>query len=188
MQLRKLTYSNYSKGFTVIELLIVIIVIAILATLAIVSYQGIQQKTANTKTLYAARQWAEALHAYKAENDKYPVITGVCLGDNSYPVGYNDSNTGKCYSGGGYAYRSSMASAMQPYFGNNSVPTPDFQAVGTSGGTWFRGLLYDPLDYGNEATLGYVVGGTSTCPSVAGTEYASQETVTGGVYCRATLN
>ncbi len=189
MQLQKLAHSrNSSKGFTVIELLVVIVVIAVLATLAITSYQGIQQKAANSKTLYAARQWATAFREYEAENGIFPQIYGVCLGDDVYPVGYDDSNTGTCYSGGGYDYRAYMASTMAPYLGSNHVPTPDFQAVGTPGETWFRGLLYDGTGTGNEATLGYIVSGTSTCPPIAGTEYKSQETVTGGVYCRAELS
>ncbi len=177
-----------SKGFTIVELLIVIVVIAILATLAIISYQGVQQKTANTKTLYAARQWALAFHEYQAENGVFPQIYGVCLGSNTYPVGYNDSNTGTCYSGGGYAYRSSMTSAVSPYLSSGNLPTPDFQAVGDPGGTWLRGLLYDGTGGGDTATLGYVVQGTTTCPPIAGTEYLSQLDATGGVYCRAQLS
>jgi prepilin-type N-terminal cleavage/methylation domain-containing protein len=40
---------NRSKGFTIIELLIVIVVIAILATLVIVTFTGIQQKARNSQ-------------------------------------------------------------------------------------------------------------------------------------------
>lgn len=187
MNLKKITKSHINKGFTVVELLIVIIVIAVLATLAIISYQGIQQRAANSKTIYAAHQWAVALREYQAENGSFPGVYGVCLGSNTYPVGYNDSNTGTCYSGGGYAYRSSMTSAVAPYLNTGALPTPDFQAVGDSGGTWFRGLLYDGDSGGGYATLGYVVAGTSTCPQIGGAEYMSQATVTGGVYCRAKI-
>ena len=38
-----------SKGFTIVELLIVIVVIAILATLVIVTFTGIQQKARDSK-------------------------------------------------------------------------------------------------------------------------------------------
>jgi general secretion pathway protein G len=40
---------NKSKGFTIVELLIVIVVIGILATLVIVTFTGIQQKARNSQ-------------------------------------------------------------------------------------------------------------------------------------------
>lgn len=41
------------RGFTIVELLIVIVIIAILATVTIVSYNGIQARAKNTKTVSA---------------------------------------------------------------------------------------------------------------------------------------
>ena len=57
---------NKSKGFTIVELLIVIVVIGILATLVIVTFTGIQQKARDSKRktdLNALDSHAEAFYA-----------------------------------------------------------------------------------------------------------------------------
>lgn len=73
-----------NRGFTIVELLIVIVVIAILAAISIVAYNGIQQRAYNTKVISGANQYYKALLEYKAINDSYPSSTG-CLGAN-YPT------------------------------------------------------------------------------------------------------
>lgn len=50
-----------SKGFTIVELLIVIAVLAVLAVIAIVSYSGIQRRSANTLVYKDLRSAAEQL-------------------------------------------------------------------------------------------------------------------------------
>ncbi|MFZ1242596.1 MAG: prepilin-type N-terminal cleavage/methylation domain-containing protein [Candidatus Saccharimonas sp.] len=42
------THHTNKRGFTIVELLIVIVVIAILAAISIVNYNGIQQRVKNT--------------------------------------------------------------------------------------------------------------------------------------------
>jgi len=60
------------KGFTIVELLIVIVVIGILATLVIVTFTGIQQKARNTKRQTDINAIQSHLEAYKAQNGYYP--------------------------------------------------------------------------------------------------------------------
>lgn len=71
------------KGFTIVELLIVIVVIGILAAITIVAYNGIQQRAYNTKVIAGANEYLKVFHEYKAVNSSYPTVTG-CLGAN-YP-------------------------------------------------------------------------------------------------------
>lgn len=73
---------NY-KGFTIVELLIVIVVIGILAAITIVSYNGIQQRARNTQVIAGVQAYNKALRSYHAVNSAYPTATG-CLGAN-YP-------------------------------------------------------------------------------------------------------
>jgi len=61
-----------SKGFTIVELLIVIVVIAILAAITIVAYNGIQQRAHTTSSKTAAENLAKKIEAYNAINNAYP--------------------------------------------------------------------------------------------------------------------
>jgi prepilin-type N-terminal cleavage/methylation domain-containing protein len=66
-----------SKGFTIVELLIVIVVIAILATLVIVTFEGIQQKARDSKRQTDVDALASHLAAYYANNGYYPTVTDL---------------------------------------------------------------------------------------------------------------
>ncbi len=65
---------NRSKGFTIVELLIVIVVIAILATLVIVTFTGIQQKARDSQRQTDINALDSHLEAYYAENGSYPSL------------------------------------------------------------------------------------------------------------------
>jgi general secretion pathway protein G len=62
------------KGFTIVELLIVIVVIGILATLVIVTFSGIQQKARNTKRQTDINAISSHVEAYYASNGYYPTL------------------------------------------------------------------------------------------------------------------
>ena len=69
--------SKDSKGFTIVELLIVIVVIAILATLVIVTFEGIQQKARDSKRQTDVDALASHLAAFYANNGYYPTVTDL---------------------------------------------------------------------------------------------------------------
>lgn len=60
------------KGFTIVELLIVIVVIGILAALVITTYNGIQEKGRNTERQTDLKALQGQLEAYYAQNGSYP--------------------------------------------------------------------------------------------------------------------
>ena len=71
-----------SKGFTIVELLIVVVIIAILAAITLVTYNGIQQRANNAAIIDAASKSLRMIQAYIAANDKYPYTengTYVCI-------------------------------------------------------------------------------------------------------------
>ncbi len=72
MKISKLKNLRNSKGFTIVELLIVIIVIAILATLVITAYNGVQAKARDVKRQVDATSVKNAAQAYYADNGTYP--------------------------------------------------------------------------------------------------------------------
>lgn len=66
-----------NRGFTIVELLIVIVVIGILAALVIVTYNGIQQKARDTERKTDINAIASHMEAYNAQNGRYPTLANV---------------------------------------------------------------------------------------------------------------
>lgn len=62
------------KGFTIVELLIVIVVIGILATLVIVTFTGIQQKARNAQRQTDINAVQSHVEAFYAQNGYYPTL------------------------------------------------------------------------------------------------------------------
>jgi prepilin-type N-terminal cleavage/methylation domain-containing protein len=60
------------KGFTIVELLIVIVVIGILATLVIVTFTGVQKKARDSQRQTDINAVDSHLEAYYASNGHYP--------------------------------------------------------------------------------------------------------------------
>lgn len=65
------------RGFTLVELLIVIIIIGILATLVIVTFTGVQAKARDSKRQTDIGALDSHLEAFFAENSYYPTVTDL---------------------------------------------------------------------------------------------------------------
>ena len=65
------------KGFTIVELLIVIVVIGILATLVIVTFTGIQQKARNSQRQTDINAVASHVEAFYAQHGFYPTAADI---------------------------------------------------------------------------------------------------------------
>ncbi len=70
------------KGFTIVELLIVIVVIGILAALVVNTFSGIQQKARNTERQTDIKAIHGQLEAYYAQENVYPTLAN--LNDDSW--------------------------------------------------------------------------------------------------------
>lgn len=71
------TKTNIQRGFTIVELLIVIVVIAILAAISIVAYNGIQDRGRDSANLSQGKGLAKALEIYRIDNGDYPICGSV---------------------------------------------------------------------------------------------------------------
>jgi prepilin-type N-terminal cleavage/methylation domain-containing protein len=75
--MRSLYRLKQQKGFTIVELLIVIVVIGILATLVIVTFSGIQQRARDTQRQTDINAINGHMEAYYAQNGVYPTLAMI---------------------------------------------------------------------------------------------------------------
>mgnify|MGYP003151340262 CR=1 FL=1 len=172
-------YYQSKKGFTIVELLIVIVVIAILAAISIVAYDGIQERSKNAQTVSALSAWIKGLKLYKVDNGKWP-NGWVCLGD-KYPYGEDGTATSgaQCrQDANSYTVNAGFNSTMSAYMG--SFPNPAHVTASNGSSSWWRGLMY--AYGGGDGTQVYIIavyaGVLSACPVVEG--YSTGAGVTGG--------
>lgn len=94
-----------NKGFTFVELLVVVTIIAVLSSVAIVSFQSTNRNSRDAKRKADLEQVRAALELYRAENGVYPddVSFGSTItdGTNTYlnpvPLDPKDGQTGYGY-------------------------------------------------------------------------------------------
>ena len=72
-----ISLKNRNKGFTIIELLIVIIIIGILALIGVVAYGNVQESARNSKRQSDVSSIHTALEAYYVQNTLYPSLTQI---------------------------------------------------------------------------------------------------------------
>ena len=95
-----------SRGFTIVELLIVIVVIAILAAITIVAYNGIQNRANTSAGAAAANSLVKKLETFNTLNSVYPsycqLVTNSMVPTGAAPVA-PATGLGGCTAGGASA-------------------------------------------------------------------------------------
>ena len=94
-----------SKGFTLVEIMIVVVIIGLLAAMAIPAFQKVRQSSQDKAVLNNARQLAAAADQYYLENGVSSVSQGDLVGASNYvkalntvagetyPIGYTQGVT-----------------------------------------------------------------------------------------------
>jgi prepilin-type N-terminal cleavage/methylation domain-containing protein len=89
-----------SRGFTIVELLIVIVVIAILAAITIVAYNGIQNRAKTSAGQALANTIAKKAEAYNTLNSTYPTycqfVLNVTTVTTNTPPAAGTTGAGSC--------------------------------------------------------------------------------------------
>lgn len=150
------------KGFTIVELLIVIVVIGILAAIVIISYNGIQQRARTSAVTADLVNTYKQLTAYQLDNSAYPTTLAA--------AGINGS--------GGTTFQ---------YTVNNVASPQTFCVTGTNGNVSYKvsESSNTPVSGG---CPGHGVGGVAAITNLA--TNPSFESVTGGynLYNGATIS
>ncbi|MFZ2125881.1 MAG: FISUMP domain-containing protein [Candidatus Saccharimonadales bacterium] len=112
-----------SKGFTIVELLVVIVVIGILAAITIISYTGVSQRAIGASLQSDLASAKKQLQIYQTDNDAYPdeiddcptpAAGNLCI---SQPSGGNDFDN---------------------YLANNTTNPPTFTLDAVNGDVTYR--------------------------------------------------
>ena len=167
-----------NRGFTIVELLIVIVVIAILAAISVVAYNGIQTRAENNKTITAATAYYKAIKLYEIDKNEVPHVGfDSCIGE-GYLWDFTNSASGdnQCrYAGFSYYKIKGTLNAELKAYTNNNLPQPSMQTIG-SATNWVRGVTYTTPAVGGNMTLYVAFKNLSACPTIAGQTSASTNT------------
>jgi len=162
-------WAQKQKGFTIVELLIVIVVIAILAAISVVAYNGIQTRSENTKTVQGVAQYVKVLHSYAATYGNYPVEGAFpCLGPMGTTCARMSGDGSGCLpeSGGdgGAAAQTTFDTEIKKIL--TTLPTVSSQRMNCNG-SMYAGAYYRPST-GTTATIVYFLKGDEACSGIGG--------------------
>ena len=92
-----------NRGFTIVELLIVIVIIAILAAITIVAYNGVTNRANDTAIKSDLSNFARSVYLYEADKGTYPVGGAIqngasSSGDSTTIIGFTFKPTKASYS------------------------------------------------------------------------------------------
>lgn len=141
-----------SKGFTIVELLIVVVVIGILATITIVAYNGIQGRAQAAAVSSSLIQAASKLALYYVDNNNYPATVAAVGIQNStsatFQYTFDNSATPS------YCLIATNGSALYSVTNGNVSPQSGSCNSGNLVGWWrFNGDASDASGNGYNGTL-----------------------------------
>ena len=187
------------RGFTVVEITIVIAIIAILSAVSIAAYSGTQEKARQAKIATTVKSYANAISTYRSSNGYWPPSTArttgiaACIGDSSsYSSTYGYLTPGVCSTLTGASVSTDFNTEIAPYI----INPPDLSFMKplqyTPTSKYGRGIYYSVTclinycDYSTtpasklDVRINYVVQSSSKC--VIGTALESTP-ITGFTTC-----
>lgn len=163
------------RGFTIVELLIVIVVIGILAAITIVAFNGVQTRARNSQQVTAARNYVQLLRLYREQNGALPSGPG-CLGNNN--VDSNGDGTPDCGDNGNTTAATATMTALASIGTTPDVVTK--QILGTDG-IRRAGITYNG---GGAASIYYFLEGAGADCTLPGSSKGSSGD---SVWCLASI-
>ncbi|MBL8159826.1 type II secretion system protein [Candidatus Saccharibacteria bacterium] len=157
-----------ARGFTIVELLIVIVVIGILAVIAISTFGSAQVRAENTKTAEAVKSYIKAIQAYKADNGTYPIAfnTWPCIGANAINDCARISGATTCFGAGGTGVNAAFDALVQPYLGSTKPEISNQQM--NCGGSMFAAGYYESTATGTSGQITFYQKTNVPCSKLGG--------------------
>jgi prepilin-type N-terminal cleavage/methylation domain-containing protein len=138
-----------SRGFTIVELLIVIVVIAILATISIVAYNGIQNRGKISAAKSLTGQIAKKAEAWNTVQTGYPTYCNFAL-----------NHTNATGSGSGVGTAGCTANGT-PALGPQEAKIDNPNSIRTTTAVDQNAVQYTQCNSGTGARISWVAGGES---------------------------
>ncbi|MES2876064.1 MAG: prepilin-type N-terminal cleavage/methylation domain-containing protein [Patescibacteria group bacterium] len=163
-----------NRGFTIVELLIVIVVIGVLASIAVIAFNGVKTKTANTQTHSIVSTHAKTLRLYLVQNGSYPagLTLRACF-----------DGTASCWAGAVQADSDILMTALRQV--SPSYPTQPAPANMTLS----YGTEPDTTKGGNYTGwyIAYILQSSVTCPVISSGYFLNSAPNGSGTICRTAM-
>ncbi len=141
---RRFSLRKNGKGFTLIELMVVIAIIALLAAAVLFSISNAGKSSRNAGRLKIIEEYVKALELVNANLGRYTATTWVCLGD--YPT------DNQCFTGGtAYSDSATLMSELSTYIAN----PPGNVVRGST--QFYEGFIYQAPSIVSGTTYGYEI-------------------------------
>ena len=161
------------RGFTIVELLVVIVVIAILAALTIVAYNGVQTRAENNKTVNVVEAYAKAFQLYATDNGQYPSTSVYpCIGDYAgATVGVcgevvDGGDTTTCNYSGATSVSTAFDSLVSSYLANK--PSTSLQRMECNGSVFVGAYVNKNDTNTKDINVQFYLKGDVPCPTIIG--------------------
>lgn len=165
------------RGFTIVELLIVIVVIGILAAITVVAFNGISARTENTKTAQAVAQYVKLVTNYATTYGVYPTSVvpptappadfWTCLPYSTTSCASSSNTPSACFGLNATSTNATFKSELEKVA--TTLPAASDKASACSATQTFQGALIRVYNSGRSVTIHFGQSGNVSCPAIGGT-------------------
>jgi len=158
---------SFKRGFTIVELLVVIVVIGILASITIVSYTGISSRAVASSMQTDLANAIKQLKLYQVDNSSYPTSNDCSGGTNPLPPKI--------------CFRASTGNVFNYQYDNAANPPSFTLAISNTNGSSYYATQSKSVTAGSQPVASpatYIVGANDRAIYAYATTYAAIQSAT----------
>jgi prepilin-type N-terminal cleavage/methylation domain-containing protein len=183
------------RGFTIVELLIVIVVIGILAAITVAAFNGVQTRSENTKTAQAIGQYVKLLSNYATTYGVYPTSAvpptappadfWTCLPYEPSSCASSSNIPSSCFGLNATSTHATFESELRKVA--TTLPAVSDKSTACSATQTFQGALVRIYNSGRSISIHFPQIGDAACPSIGGTTFGSRSFTTNTTRCSVSI-